>query len=126
MTFGNDGDYIKKRRRGPTPKSSDELRHHSVSCRLTDAELVKLDGLRGSVRRGEWLRLAAFGKAPRPVPSLNIEAWRELARTASNLNQLAHSSNADEEVDGVELADVLSSLRTELNQIRLMLIGGAS
>lgn len=113
-----------KRRRGPKPKSASTKRTHSVSCRLTDGELAALDARRGSIRRGEWLRLSAFGKPPRPIPAVNREAWRELSRTASNLNQLAHSSNAGEAVDGVELSEALASLRIQLDQLRLTLIGG--
>lgn len=60
----------------------------SIACRLTDSELEKLDAWRGKNSRGAWLRLAAFQRAPRPIPAVNVEMWGELARLHSNLNQL--------------------------------------
>jgi|MDTG01.4.fsa_nt_gb hypothetical protein len=82
-----------KRRRGPAPMPKTELRLHSVSCRLTDAEIETLDQRRGHVSRGEWLRRAALSKAPRIVPEINVDAWADLARTSANLNQLTRAIN---------------------------------
>ena len=114
----------KKRRYGPTPKASSDRRWHSVSCRLTDDELALVDARRGKVRRGEWLRLSALGKPPRIVPELNRVAWVDLARSASNLNQIAHAINAGEVPAGGDLASVLDALRADLDALRLAMIGG--
>lgn len=112
-----------KRRHGPTPKSSDEKRKHSISCRLTDAELATIDARRGKVRRGEWLRIAALSKPPRIVPELNRLAWVDLARSASNLNQLTHAINSGS-TPSCDLAHVIADLRRDLDALRLLLIGG--
>ncbi|WP_148268693.1 MobC domain-containing protein [Komagataeibacter medellinensis] len=114
----------KKRRYGPTPKASSDRRWHSVSCRLTDDELALVDARRGKVRRGEWLRLSALGKPPRIVPELNRVAWVDLARSASNLNQIAHAVNCGEVPAGGDLASVLDALRADLDALRLAMIGG--
>lgn len=79
----------KKRGRGRKPVPDDVKRKHGVTCRLTDAELAHVDRLRGNMTAGEWVRTAALGRPPRIVPELNRQAWLELSRAASNLNQLA-------------------------------------
>lgn len=114
----------KKRRYGPTPKSASDRRWHSVSCRLTDEELAILDARRGKVRRGEWLRLSALSKPPRVVPELNRAAWVDLARSASNLNQITHAMNSGSLPSSGDLASVLADLRHDLDALRLAMIGG--
>ena len=113
-----------KRRYGPAPKSAEERRWHSVSCRLTDDELALVDARRGKVRRGEWLRLAALSKPPRIVPEVNRAAWVDLARSASNLNQITHAINSGSISSAGDLASVLDDLRHDLDALRLLLIGG--
>lgn len=108
----------KKRGRKPIPET--EQRRHPVTCRLTDAELGKVDGVRGQVTRGEFIRRAALSRAPRPVPSMNLDQWQKLARVASNLNQLVAAINAGK-VSGVN-AD-LSELKACLDEVRAALIG---
>lgn len=113
-----------KRRYGPTPKDASERRWHSVSCRLTDAELALVDARRGKVRRGEWLRLAALSKPPRVVPEVNRAAWVDLARSASNLNQLTHALNGGSLPSSGDLSSVIADLRHDLDALRLAMIGG--
>ena len=116
----------KKRRHGPKPKPAAEQRRHSVSCRLTNAELVRLDARRGQVSRGEWMRRAALGKPPRIVPEINKVAWADLARVAGNLNQITRAINEgrlptkDVPGDGKAVMDV----RAHLDAVRALLIGG--
>lgn len=115
----------RKRRRGPVPRPAEELRLHSVSCRLTDAELATLDERRGEVSRGEWLRRAALSQPPRVVPTINKEAWSELSRTASNLNQLTRALNEGRWQSGDREA-AQKSLRMvwdQLKVVRAQLIG---
>lgn len=118
-------DVPKKRRHGPTPKPEAEQRRHAVSCRLTDAELVHLDELRGEVSRGEWLRLAAMSKPPRIVPTVNKVAWSDLARAAGNLNQITRAINEGripvKDVPGVGRA--IMDVRGQLETVRRLLIG---
>lgn len=107
-----------KRRRGPTPLAAADKRGHTVSVRLNEAELAWLDEQRHRVQmqRGEYLRAAAIGQLPPSIPELNRTAWAALARTAGNLNQIAHRLNAGE---ALRLDDV----RAELAEFRRALIG---
>jgi hypothetical protein len=115
----------RKRRHGPAPKAAHELRQHSVSCRLTDAELALLDSRRGKVSRGEWLRRAAFGQPPRIVPELNKAAWSDLARVSANLNQLTRGINSGifPVSDRPLVMNGLRDLRSQLDVVRGLLIG---
>lgn len=111
-------DESKRRRRGPAPLDAADKRRHSVSVRLNDAELARLDALRETVRmqRGEYLRAAALHRLPPSIPAVNRRAWAELARTAANLNQLAHRLNAGE-------ALALAEVRAAVEELRRRLIG---
>lgn len=114
-----------KRRYGPTPKPPAEQRRHAVSCRLTDAELNRLDELRGEVSRGEWLRLAAMSKPPRIVPSMNKVAWSDLARAAGNLNQITRALNDGRlsVKDAPSVGRAVMDVRAQLDAVRRLLIG---
>ena len=115
----------RKRRHGPAPKPVAEQRRHSVSCRLTDAEISRLDELRGQVSRGEWLRLAAMTKPPRIVPTVNKIAWADLSRVAGNLNQMNRAINEGRlNVNDRDAAvRMLIDLRAQLDQLRRLMIG---
>lgn len=111
-------DETKRRRRGPAPLDAADKRRHSVSVRLNDAELARLDALREPVhmQRGEYLRAAALHRLPPSIPAVNRQAWVELARTAANLKQLAHRLNAGE-------TPALSEVRAAVDELRRRLIG---
>lgn len=114
-----------RRRHGPTPKPESEQRRHAVSCRLTDAELARLDELRGEVSRGEWLRLAAMAKPPRIVPTVNKVAWADLARAAGNLNQITRAINEGKMPvkDVPSVGRAVMEVRAQLDAVRRLLIG---
>ena len=118
-------DDEKKRRHGPVPKPAAEQRRHAVSCRLTDAELARLDELRGEVSRGEWLRLAAMAKPPRIVPTVNKVAWADLARAAGNLNQITRAINEGRMPvkDVASVGRAVMDVRGQLDAVRRLLIG---
>lgn len=79
------------------------------------AELAKLDRLRGKRTRGDALRSLALGQAaPVQVPELNAWAWSELARSASNLNQIAARLGLDRPVELAELQKTLAQFRAAL------------
>lgn len=115
----------KKRRHGPAPKPAAEQRRHAVSCRLTDAELTRLDELRGEVSRGEWLRLAAMAKPPRIVPTVNKVAWADLARASGNLNQITRAINEGRMPvkDVASVGKAVMEVRGQLDAVRRLLIG---
>lgn len=100
----------KKRGRGRKPVPDEDKRKHAVTCRLTDAELVHVDRLRGNMTTGEWIRTAALGRPPRIVPELNRSAWLELSRAASNLNQLARQGHFTD----VDVTEQLKAFRAAL------------
>ena len=109
--------------KGGAPALPDEQRRrHTVSTRFNPAELKELDRLSTSVglRRGEYLRLTAFKSLPPTIPELNKEAWLELARAASNLNQIAYQLNRkgiEVEVDIREVENMLAYFRQILIEV---------
>lgn len=113
-------DETKRRRRGPAPLDAADKRRHSVSVRLNDAELARLDALREPVRmqRGEYLRAAALHRLSPSIPAVNRQAWAELARTAANLNQLAHRLNAGDALPLAEVRAALDAFRRDLIGVR--------
>lgn len=108
-------------RRGPDCALPEDKREHCVSVRLNQQELWELDRHRGPYRRGEWMRMAAFGNAPRQVPEVNRTAWVELARLAANLNQYQAAINAQRIVDPDPA--LLPDLVRAVTEVRMSLIG---
>lgn len=104
----------RRSRYGPAPLPADALRTHCVSVRLAPAELAELDRQRGRYRRGEWLRLAWQRALPPTIPEVNREAWAALARTAANLNQIAHRLNVGDALPLAEVRAALDAFRRDL------------
>ncbi len=107
----------RKKRHGPALLPAGEKRNHCVSSWHNPAELAQLDSQRGKLARGEYLRCAALDKLPPTIPELNQVAWVELARVASNLNQLAKACN----IDTVDKS--WASIEKSLKELRSALIG---
>lgn len=99
----------------------EELRTHCVSVRITPAELEKLDSMRGGISRGSFLRNIFLGKKiPAQIPRINQEAYRETARWASNLNQIAYAlHNFGDEIQARGTEEIYAYLK----KFRLKLIG---
>ncbi len=112
----------KKRKYGPDPKPEAELRKHPVTCRLTDKELEILDqGKPEKMTRGAWLRTKALKrKLPRTIPEINREAYANLSRLASNLNQYVRAVNQGR-ANG-QIFD-LKIMYSEVQKLRTELIG---
>lgn len=94
------------------------LRTHCVSVRLNNAELSKLNTLRGDYAKGEWLRMASLQKLPTIVPPINLSAWKTLAEINQKLNRIAlhiDSKSKDSKLTHTELFAVKRQL-TELRQ----------
>lgn len=70
-----------------------------------------------------FVRNAALGIAMPVVPTGSIERWRDLARVAGNLNQLAHAIN-EGRATGVDI-DTIAALSEQVRLLRLELVGGA-
>ena len=96
--------------------------------RLTRAEKAMLEALAGPGGIAEYLRSVGLGQRPRirrQVPAVNTAAWRELARTHSNLNQIAAGLNAGRvNVVGDELRDLLRQVTEQVVALRASLLGG--
>jgi len=111
---------VRRRRHGPAPLAAADKRGHCVSVRLNDAELALLDSRRDplQMQRGEYLRAAALHRLPPIIPAVNRDAWARLARSASNLNQLAHHLNSTgliaDAADAEQIRAVLDDFRRDL------------
>lgn len=82
------------------------LRTHCVSVRLNNAELSKLNALRGDYAKGEWLRMASLQKLPLIVSSVNIDTWKTLGEINQKLNRIAlhiDSKSKDSQLTHTEL-----------------------
>ncbi|NCU09736.1 hypothetical protein [Pantoea ananatis] len=64
------------------------LRKHSVTVRLNEVELSKLNQSRGQLSKSCWLRSSALKQLPPSVPEINKEAWQELTGSLQKLNDL--------------------------------------
>lgn len=119
----------KKRKHGPTPKPKDQQRTERVGFYLTKAELVDLARKAGATEfldkpeqktmlhrsLGRYVRAAALdGELSTHVPEMNREAWVQLARSASNLNQLARALNETGKSEVTEVLSMLADFRASL------------
>ncbi|HAV1900500.1 TPA: hypothetical protein JG930_004411 [Enterobacter hormaechei subsp. steigerwaltii] len=96
----------------------DSLRTHCVSVRLNNAELQLLNKKRGSVSKGEWLRMSSLQKFPPVLPAINIKAWRGLTDISQKLNRIAihiDGKSKDSQLTHTELFAVKRQLE-ELRQ----------
>lgn len=99
----------------------DSLTTHCVSVRLNNAELSKLNTLRGHYAKGEWLRMASLQKLPTIVPPINVEAWKTLGEINQKLNRIAlhiDSKSKDSKLTNTELFAV----RRQILELRQSLI----
>ena len=102
---------------GPPPLPPEEQRTKRVWVRLTEAEIVDLDNRRGKLSRSAYLRAAGLDAwPPRPVvvPEVNLEAWRELARAAGNINQLMERIHVGQQPAAAEISGLLAAFRAAL------------
>ncbi len=74
---------------------------------------------------GRFIRRSALGQRVHAVPSIeNLSAWRDLARLAANLNQVATAINRGRiEVVGDGVARLLVQIGLEVAALRAQLIG---
>ena len=102
-------------------------RTHVVMARFDSGELERLEALRKllGMTKGRYLRERALCDMPSNmvVPEINREAWVKLARSASNLNQIAHHLNASRNPPGEALRNI-DLIRRALDDFRKALIGG--
>ena len=97
------------------------LRTHCVSVRLNNAELSKLNELRGDYAKGEWLRMASLQKLPMIVPPVNIDTQKTLGEINQKLNRIAlhiDSKSKDSQLTHTELYAV----KRQLEKLRQYLL----
>lgn len=105
---------IVQKRRGPKLIDVDQKRGHCVSVRMNLGELAQLDKDRGVVQRGEWLRKSWSKDLPSTIPQINRDAYSELSRVASNLNQIVRHLNSDQAMEVAALSLLLAELRRSM------------
>jgi hypothetical protein len=111
-----------RKKTGPKPKPKSELRQHPITCRVTDDELQHIEKFRGRMTKGEFIRTAALKRQmPRPIPEINIKHWNQLAKLASNINQITKKINAGEKP---KLNKALIDTYNKIQLLRKQLIGG--
>ena len=112
---------INRRTRGPAPRPASEKRSKRVSVYFTDAEYADLlKRVQAPGDLSHYARHQMFaGKTPYRlvVPEINLKAYSELGRIASNINQIARKLNSADIID-------LNALLDELGALRLALIAG--
>ncbi len=103
-------------KRGPEPKPENELRTVRLSVFMTEAEADEIERRAKLVgmRTPAYLREAGLDRLPPTVPELNREAWTQLARAASNLNQIARNLNRDGHPVFDEIRDSIVKFRASL------------
>ena len=98
-----------------TQKREKALRHRCISVRLSQREDAELDRRRGAQQRGRFIRNLFLGRPePKQIPEINRKAYIELARTASNLNQISRALNRGDRVILEELIRELQAFRREM------------
>ena len=118
----------KKKHVGGRPKSKNP-RNFGINVRLTADERAFLEEIAGKGGVGEYMRSLSLGRRPKlahQIPAINQEAWTELSRTASNLNQLAYRFNSGDSVNTDEVSAALEECRNLLGDVRHILLTGRS
>jgi len=116
--MSNDDDITRLSKRGKfhTKKLPEkEIRHHCISVRLNEEELIILDSKRGQYKKGEWLRMASLNKLPPVLPEINREAWIKLGSLSQDLNYLLNhldKKSPDSELTRTELFALRRQIKT--------------
>lgn len=126
-----DEENRKSRRHGPLPRPVEELRRTRMSIFLTENESAEVR--RWAEAAGEnpseytrsiLLSRGRSGCAPKKrIPELNQIAYRELARSASNLNQISRNLNMLWQSGGLPGLAEIEQIKSELYNFRVQLIG---
>ncbi|QIE96724.1 hypothetical protein G5574_06975 [Pantoea stewartii] len=93
------------------------LRRYSVTVRLNEIELSKVNQFRGQLSRSCWLRSSALQQLPPSVPEINKKAWQELTGSLQKLNDLTSFLLRRGE-DAQPLSQEVSALKLKLSHVR--------
>ncbi len=118
-----------RRRPGRPAKAAGERRDTVIGVRVNAGERALLADRAAAAGWdvGTYLREAGLRRrVVGTVPAVNVEAWRALARTTSNLNQLTAHLNAGHRPDPTgtrRLGETLTALAEAVRALRLALLG---
>lgn len=103
---------------------SGSLRTHCVIyLNESEREQIRAKAEAAKLSVSTFVRMAALGLPVQTPPSdASVRRWRELARTAANLNQLCFSINSHQ-ATGVDRI-VIDELAEQVRLLRLELLGG--
>ncbi|MDQ0630995.1 hypothetical protein [Pantoea agglomerans] len=93
------------------------IRKHTVTVRLNDIELAKVNGSRNQLSKSCWLRSSALKQLPPSVPEINKEAWQELTGSLQKLNDLG-SFLLRRGKDAQPLSQEVRALKVKLSHVR--------
>ncbi|WP_432413838.1 hypothetical protein [Pantoea allii] len=93
------------------------IRKHTVTVRLNDIELAKVNGSRNQLSKSCWLRSSALKQLPPTVPEINKEAWQELTGSLQKLNDLGSFLLRRGE-DAQPLSQEVNALKVKLSHVR--------
>ncbi|MBK0099235.1 hypothetical protein IBT49_24855 [Erwinia sp. S63] len=93
------------------------LRSYSVTVRLNEVELSKVNQSRGQLSRSCWLRSSALKQLPPSVPEVNKEAWHQLTASLQKLNDLS-SYLIRRGTDAQPLSNEVDTLKLKLSHVR--------
>lgn len=101
-------------------RDDEDKRTVTVSTRLTPVEASRLDNLRGKMQRGAYLRLILTDNVPPYIPAINRQAYAELSRLSSNLNQIVRAFNAVGTIpkDIADIQSLIAELRLSLIRLQ--------
>ncbi len=129
IAMGAEGKSGERRRPGRPAKAAAERRDAVIGVRVNAGERALLADRAAAAGWdvGTYLREAGLRRRiVGAVPAVNVEAWRALARTTSNLNQLTAHLNAGHRPDPTgtrRLGETLTALAEAVRVLRLALLG---
>ncbi len=129
MSERTHGERRAKRGPGRPALGVDERRGHMIAVKVTPAERAVLAERAAAAGLDVGVYVRAMGLGRRivgVVPTVNREAWAELARTTANVNQIAAHLNGGGRFDErgtPRVAQALDTVRGELERLRTVLIG---
>ncbi|MDE8558833.1 hypothetical protein [Pantoea vagans] len=96
---------------------TNRIRRHTVTVRLNDIELAKVNYLRNQASKSCWLRSSALQQLPPSVPEVNKNAWQDLTHSLQKLNDLG-SFLLRKGTDAQLLSHEVTVLKLKLSHVR--------
>lgn len=113
------------RNRGGRPPLLDierrSVKYHNAYT-IAEVKEIQKKALAAGVSEPEYIRHAVLNRDFKTVPAINKETYHELGKIGVNVNQIAHSLNANGKLDSNTKA-VFESFKNALMQLRKELLG---